>query len=270
MRWLLVLLLASRAAAAPLPTLPTLPTIDSQFPPAIRVTGPTKHVTIEPGDVTWVTVEVANDRYQHERELALDVPAGNRVVGLAVDDGGGIGWAARRPRWAAASDFYHGQTPTLVEAEGSSDGVDHYTVRIFDGGTYAFALCESCDGVDADTSLFFDTQRAHRGVIVDFAPGVAMSSPDLDKAIIRRVVQFQMPQFRRCLMVVGQRDRVDGNVELGFLIRDDGTTTDLTITTPPQLESARDCLAEVVGTLSFPATGTETEVHYPLTFKLDR
>jgi hypothetical protein len=264
MRWLLVLLVASQAAADPLPT------IESQFPPAIRVGGPAKRVTIAHGDVTWVTVEVLNDRFQHERELTLDVPAGNHVAGLAVDDGEGIRWAARRPRWAAASDFYHGQTPTLVEAEGSSDGVDHYTVRIFDGGTYAFALCETCDGIDADTSLFFDTNREHRGVTVDFFPGLVNASPDLDAAIVRRVVQFQMLQFRRCLMVVAQRDRVDGNVALHFRIRGDGSSADVAITADPQLAAARDCLAEVVGALTFPATGSELGVNYPLTFKLDR
>jgi hypothetical protein len=267
MRWLFVLLLASRAVAAPPPT--PLPTIDSQFPPAIHVTGPTKHVTIVPGDVTWVTIEVNNERYQDQRMLTLDVPAGTRVVGMAVDDGGGPLWAARRPHWTAASDYYHGQTPTLVEAAGSSDGEDHFIIRISDGGTFALALCATCDGVDDETSLFLETNRPHRGVISDSFGSALIFQPDLDQALIRRVVQFQLLQFRRCLMLVAQRDRVDGNVQLNFLIRD-GTTTDTTIDTAPQLASARACLADVVATLEFPAVPGATEVHYPLTFKLDR
>jgi hypothetical protein len=270
MRWLLVLLLASHAAAAPLPT------IESTFPPAIRVGGElmlkpaVTSVKIENGEVTWVTIVVGSDRYQHERDLTLDVPAGMRLVGMAVDDGGGPLWAERRPRWAAAADYYHGQTPTLVEAAGSSSGEDHLIVRISDGGTFELALCASCDGVDDDTSLFLETNRPHRGVIIDRFPSASMSLPELDKAIIRRVVQFQLPQLRRCLMLVGQRDRVDGNVQLDFLIRDDGTTSDTTIETAPQLESARDCLAGVVATLTFPATAAATEVHYPIAFRLDR
>jgi hypothetical protein len=261
MRWLLVLLVASQAAADPLPT------IDSAFPPAIRVGGEVKSVKIENGEITWVTIVIGSDRFEHERDLVLDIPAGQHVVGMAVDDGNGPRWAERRPHWEAVSDFYHGQTPTLVEAAGTSDGEDHYTVRTSDGGTFSFALCATCDGIDDDTSLVLDTNRQHRGVIID---GLPSAVPDLDRAIIRRVVQFHLLQFRRCLMLVAQRDRVDGNVQLDFLIRDDGTTTDTTIETASQLASAHDCLADVVATLTFPATANATEVHYPLTFKLDR
>ncbi len=264
MWWLLALLVAAPAAAAPLPT------IDSQFPPAIHVTGPTKRVTIEPGDVTWVTVEVASDHLQRERELTLDVPAGTQVAGVLVDDGDGPLWAARRARWTASIDFHHGQTPTLVESAGSSGEVDHLVVRISDGGTFAFALCTTCDGVDNDTSLFLETNRPRRGVIIDRFGGVAHTRIDLDKAIIRRVIQFQMPQLRRCWMVVAQRERVDGNVELRFEVREDGTTTAATIVTPPQLEAARDCLTAVVAALRFPASETRVEVHYPIEFKLAR
>jgi hypothetical protein len=78
-----------------------------------------------------------------------------------------------------------------------------------------------------------------------------------------------MLQFRRCLMLVAQRDRVDGTVQLNFLITN-GTTTETTIDTPPQLEPARECLADVVAKLEFPPTSTPTAVHYPLIFKLDR
>jgi hypothetical protein len=267
MRWLLVPLLVSQAAADPLPT------IDSAFPPAIRVGGASssavKSVKIEHGEVTWVTIVVASDRSEHARDLTLDVPAGTHVAGMAVDEGSGPLWAHRLPRWDAASDYYHGQTPTLAEAAGSSEGEDHYAVRISDGGTFTFALCATCDGIDADTSLVLETNRQHRGVIVDSFPNAVMSPPDIDKAIIRRVVEFQMLQFRRCLMLVAQRDRVDGNVQLNFLITNGGTT-ETTIDTPPQLAPARECLADVVAKLEFPPTSTLTAVHYPLMFKLDR
>jgi hypothetical protein len=266
MRWLLVLLLvASQAAADPLPT------IDSTFPPGIRVNGAlvakgaVKSVKVEEGEVTWVTIVVLED---YERAFTLDVPPGTHVVGMAFDDGSGPKWAARLPRWDAASDFYHVQTRALAEPAGSSYGEDHYMVRTYDSGTFSFALCATCEGIDAETSLVLEPK--HRAADFNSSPDAVMWLPYLDKAIIRRVVQFQMLQFRRCLMVVAQRDRVDGNVQLDFLIRPDGTTTDMTVETAPQLASAHDCLVDVIATLEFPATATQTEVHYPLTFKLDR
>jgi hypothetical protein len=266
MRWLLVLLLVSRAVADPLPT------IDSAFPPAIRVGGELtlgpgiKSVKIENGDVTWVTIVVGLHRFEHERDFTLDVPAGTHLVGMAVDDL----WAERRPRLEAASDFHDAQSATLVEAAGTTYGEDHFIVRISEGGTFAFALCATCEGIDSDTSLFLETNGEHPGVIVDRFPDPGIWLPEIDRSIIRRVLQFQLPQLRRCLMLVAQRDRVDGNVQLDFLIRDDGTTTDIMIETATQLVSAHDCLADVVATLVFPATSIATEVHYPIVFKLDR
>jgi hypothetical protein len=226
--------------------------------------GAIKSLTVDEGEITWVTIVVASD---YERSFTLDVPPGTHVVGMSVDDGTGPKWAARVPHWDAASDFYHAQTRALAEAAGSSEGEDHYTVRTYDGGTFEFALCATCEGIDSDTSLALEPK--HRAVSFERAPNAVMSLPDLDKVIIRRVVQFQMLQFRRCLMLVAQRDRVDGDVQLNFLIRD-GATTDTTIDTPPQLEPARTCLADVVATLEFPAVPGAVEVHYPLIFKLDR
>ena len=265
MRGLLVLLLVSQAAADPLPT------IDSTFPTGIRVQGlmmakgAVRSLTVDEGEITWVTIVVASD---YERSFTLDVPPGTHVVGMAVDDGTGPKWATRFPRWDAASDFYHAETRALAEPAGSSYGEDHYMVRTYDGGTFSFALCATCEGIDAETSLVLEPK--HRAVSFERAPDSVMWPPDIDKAIIRRVVQFQMLQFRRCLMLVAQRDRVDGNVQLDFLIRPDGTTTNTTVETASQLASAHDCLADVVATLEFPATATQTEVHYPLKFKLDR
>ena len=285
-----------------------LPTIDTAFPPAIHVAGPTKHVAISPGEVTWVTVDVANDRYQHERDLILDVPVGIHVVGMAVDDAGGGAWASQqsqwsaagdlfdgetparvettgssgvdaggrelwaslRPRWSAARDFFHGETPTLVEAAGSSGGVDHFRIRISDGGRYAFALCSACDGVDDDTSLFIETNRPKRGVITDIGPRVAHAPADLDHAIIQRAMQFHTPQLRRCWMEVAQRDRVEGDVDLAFEIQQDGTTANVAISSQAQLAGARACLASVVAAITFPASESSVEIHYPITFKLDR
>ena len=60
---------------------------------------------------------------------------------------------------------------------------------------------------------------------------------------------------------------LSGTADAKFLIAEDGTTRDIVIEGTLPSPTARACIAEEVATWTFPPSGVNTRVNYPLTFR---
>jgi hypothetical protein len=113
-----------------------LPTIDSVHPPSIRVSDPGCGARIEriavdvrAANVSWITIEIAGPSRRCRRtSLSLAVPAGTRIVGMAVSAGGARAWSAARSQSQALADARREGDASLLAWRGTSD--DHHHVRI--------------------------------------------------------------------------------------------------------------------------------------------
>lgn len=81
-----------------------LPTIDSVHPPTIRVTAPDDNSTVEriavdvhARAVSWVILEVTVSRFGRGL-VPIDLPAGSRIVGMAVTTPDERSWSAALPK----------------------------------------------------------------------------------------------------------------------------------------------------------------------------
>ncbi len=140
MRALVVVLLLCRAAHA------ELPTIESEHPPALRVTSGSWstrfervalaiHAAPEP---SWLTIAVTGrDR---PFVLSIDVPDGTRVIGLAVANGQAAAWGRPLPVDRARDRFRTTNGSALVEWTSKSADEEHLTVRLDQASTIEIAL----------------------------------------------------------------------------------------------------------------------------------
>ena len=230
------------------------PTIESAFPPTLRVANPSssagtilERVTIERGELVWVTLELrAWQRTSTTAELAVDLPAGARVIGLELARDRTTAWGGPIFAATALRRFRDAGAPAVLEWVGATGGVEHHALHVdniahgkptrvtlaielpaitslaiatgvptfVDGrrtrGPIAIAGSdphETYAAVDAETSLFADT------VINDRVPMVFIDqnggvrwSGGLDSHMIRRVVRAHHEQLRRCYMLEAQRD----------------------------------------------------------------
>ncbi len=110
-----------------------LPTIDSVHPPMIRV-GDSRGVRIgriavevRAANVSWITIEIASAR-RRRVGLPISVPAGTRIVGMAVSADGARGWSAARSQSQALADARRSGDASLLAWEGTSS--EHHHVRI--------------------------------------------------------------------------------------------------------------------------------------------
>ncbi|MBL0216226.1 MAG: AgmX/PglI C-terminal domain-containing protein [Myxococcales bacterium] len=126
-----------------------LPTIESEFPPALRVGSPTTStcaatvdriaVELHAEAVSWITIEVTA-RACGQVVLPLDVPAGTRVVGMAVTTRGERAWSAARPRQAAVDAFRGVRGAALLGWESTSADQDHLRIELDDTARVELAV----------------------------------------------------------------------------------------------------------------------------------
>lgn len=288
-------LVCSIASAEPLPT------IDSKFPPTIKVSAATD-VAIERGEITWLVIGAEAARHGRLTSVAINLPAGTRVVGMSFDTGEGPIWATPKQPLAADHEIRTGTAPALAEWSGSSSDEDHVTLRITQFGHAAFALelpavpsvrveapvAISIDGKRGPkTATFAPTAVASSGprlgeamsLLVDpTVPGVDFgvvqsgspwSQSELDKEIIRRYVRRHLPAITHCFERVAQRTNTGSGAMLHFTIDDNGDTRD--VSADVEDDDLRPCLESEVSTWEFPAVtphAMTTQVNYPIRFEL--
>lgn len=295
MRLVALLLVAGRVAAAQ--------TIDEAFVPTIRVSGHVGDVTVERGEITWVSFGLP-----HADALAIDVPKGTLVVGIELKSGDRVAWghleAAPRARERLARD-----AGAVVEWDSASGDVDHLVLRHAARDCSETDVVRRCDERIAIALLLpaidrvqiepkparVDGKRATTALIklavqapadqphveedvalvvvsthtpvfaVDRGPRLQRS---LDQQIIRRRFQIHEAQLRRCYTAVRQRKpELAGTVMLHFLIAPDGSVSDLVADGPLDDGDVRACLVREVQTWDFPPTDESVRVNFPLTFR---
>ncbi len=82
----------------------------------------------------------------------------------------------------------------------------------------------------------------------------------LTAADIRKVTKKHVPEFGVCFQKHGD---VNARVDVDFTIKKDGTTTEVTASGEGNA-GLHACLAGVFKRMQFPASSTETKVHYPV------
>jgi hypothetical protein len=125
-RALLVLCLAGTAHAQ-------LPTIESELPPALAVSSDTYGLRIDRVDVavrsapeaTFLTIDVTG----RSGVIAVDVPAGTKIVGLGVDGADGRVWGRALPAQPARG-HHVSNGGSLLEWVSESAGQDHVTIEV--------------------------------------------------------------------------------------------------------------------------------------------
>jgi hypothetical protein len=292
MRWLWILLIASPASGDPLPT------IDSAFVPTIRIAEHSMFphpfaVSVERGEITWLTFEVVARGHGEDATYAIDLPTGSRVVGMSFDRAEGDG-----PVWSSTEDPQYAREHlgddelAFAELVGSSADQDHValhalvsgevslalelpelaTIQVVANGVVQTAFAPShahseAQAVAADTSLVVAPFVVPRF----FASSWHMNG-DLDKAIIRRHIGFHRDALRQCFMHVAQLTKRDNAAELEFMIMPDGTTADVAAEVEHDGAEIEQCLFDEIAAWQFPVVpdGIRTVVNYPLTFKLVR
>jgi len=278
-----------------------LPTIDSRFPPTIRVSAATD-VAIERGEITWLVIGAEMARHSRPTTVAIDLPAGTRVVGMSFDTGEGPIWATQREPLAADHAIRTGTSPALAEWSGSSSGEEHVTLRITQFGHATFALeLPAIPSVRVEAPVAMSIDGKHQPKTATFAPtAVASSGPRLgdrmsllvdttvpavdlgvaqreslwsesalDKQIIRRYVRRHLPAITHCFERVAQRTNTGSGAMLHFTIDDSGDTSD--VSADVEDDDIRPCLESEVSTWEFPALiphSTSTRVNYPIRFEL--
>ena len=122
-----------------------LPTIDSEHPPALRITSTDWSTSIEhvaiairsAPEPTFVTIAVTGR--ERRVTLPLDVPAGTQVVGLGVDGASGAAWGRAMPV-RHARDHYISRGGALVLRDGTSADEDHLVLSVHAPATIELAL----------------------------------------------------------------------------------------------------------------------------------
>jgi TonB family protein len=163
-----------------------LPTIASVFRPTLRITDTgfrtLERVTVERGEVTWVTLHYVARPHRGRRwrqaavESTLELPVGVRVLGLAIGEEAHLAWGAPVDALAARRAVTDAEIAGLavVEQTGASAGVRHVRLRADAGDadiTLALAAVDpTALAIDTGAELLVDGQAAPRGAIVD-VPG---------------------------------------------------------------------------------------------------
>ena len=113
-----------------------LPTIDSVHPPAVRVMFPGSGTSIEriavevhARAVSWVTVEVKVRRFVRG-VVPIDLPAGTRIVGMAVTTPDERSWSTALPKQEAVESFGREPDGALLTWQGTSPGQDHLSILV--------------------------------------------------------------------------------------------------------------------------------------------
>jgi hypothetical protein len=123
-----------------------LPTIDSVLPPAVRV-GPIGcsaklariALDVHAAAVSWIILEVAAQRCDHIM-IPLDLPAGTRVVGMAVTSRGERSWSAARLPQVAAAEYREVRNASLLAWETTSADQDHLRIEVDDSARIEIAV----------------------------------------------------------------------------------------------------------------------------------
>lgn len=113
-----------------------LPTIDSVHPAAIRVNLPGGRtvigriaVDVRAKAVSWVTLEVTLPRFD-TAVVPIDVPAGSRVVGMAITTLDRRAWSSAVRQDAATRAFSRRPEGAVLTWGSTSAGQDHLEIRI--------------------------------------------------------------------------------------------------------------------------------------------
>jgi hypothetical protein len=113
-----------------------LPTIESVHPPAIRVGQPDCSaridrlaVDVHAANISWITIELVGPRCLRVA-LPLTVPAGTRIVGMAVSAGVARAWSAARSQSQALADARREGDASLLAWRGTSDDQHHVEIEV--------------------------------------------------------------------------------------------------------------------------------------------
>jgi hypothetical protein len=165
-----------------------LRTIDDAFPPTIRVDSPSnfvvlQRVTLERGsEVTWLTLRLAARARSRETEVAIDLPQGTRVIGIALmrDQGSPrekTAWGRSIPAAHRYKLFHDAAAAALLEHAGVSGDVEHLVLRVAKIATapaevtLGLELPVSRIVIDARTTLVIDGKRTTNPATVSVTPG---------------------------------------------------------------------------------------------------
>lgn len=217
--------------------------------------------------------------------IAIEVPAGARVVGMMLTAGGSR-WKAEELTPTEASDRYDREVsrfgdPALLMWKGTGDTerlVLHVapirndspatvTLRI------AMPLSAQLDIVTAGRHRAYRSVR--RATDEDFASfanaavnaRVAMyAGPALDpppsRAEIQRMLRRSRPEFRACYHAAPERDRAH-EVVLSFTV---GTTGRITSSVENASDTLASCITTEVNSWRFDRNAEPVSVRYPITF----
>ena len=123
-----------------------LPTIDSVHPPAVRVSFPRYSASIEriavevhARAVSWVTIEVKVPRFAHG-EIPIDLPAGTRIVGMAMITPDEQLWSAALPKQEAIEAFGREPDGALLTWQGTSVDQDHLSIIVAESARIELAI----------------------------------------------------------------------------------------------------------------------------------
>jgi hypothetical protein len=300
-----------------------LPTIESERPPALAVSSDTYGLRIERVEVavrsapeaTFVTIDVTGKT----GAIALDVPAGTRIVGLGVDGPDGRVWGRALPAKAAHAQLAANGGSLLVWNSDSA-GQGHVTITVAAPAKLEVALHfpplqRLAIATDPGAALLVaveservQTQRKRSLVLdlediagttgdlaaphatsdvsivaaptpaIDFMPAAAASrSPvtrDLDKAIIRRRLQWFRPTLRGCYLREAQWDGANnvkplrGGAVISFMIVSDGSVEWARTSETDLPYKVNACIVDQVMRWDFPQADGNVQVNYPVSFDL--
>ena len=123
-----------------------LPTIDSVHPPAVRVSSPGYTASIEriaidvhARAVSWVTIEVKVRRFDRG-VVPVDLPAGSRIVGMAITTPDERSWSAALPRQEAVQAFDREPDGALLTWQGTSAEQDHLSIVVAESARIELAV----------------------------------------------------------------------------------------------------------------------------------
>lgn len=280
-----------------------LPTIDDAFPPTIRVEPAhqdTCGVVIErlrldtaAAPVSWLVVEVSSKGRCGATELAIDVPAGARVVGMGVSSRGDRSWSAARTVRAARMDYARETGAALLVWESTSADQDHLHVstplpaRIelaIELPPLAHVILEARDRTlidlrnvparmdrasyahaDATTALVAGAPNRDDPV---FSSGRFPRAPSWwgGKASIRQTMKRDRARITHCYERIAQwRGEIEGTATMQFFIDSSGAVERVQTASTDLPVSITSCIEDVIRTWQFPGIDPVL-VNYPLRF----
>jgi len=123
-----------------------LPTIDSMHPPAVRVGSPGAGAKIEriavevrAKAVSWVTIEVKLPRFSFG-VVPMDLPAGTRIVGMAVTTQDEKAWSQALAKDDAVRAYHRESDGALLTWESTSAGQDHISIVVGESARVELAV----------------------------------------------------------------------------------------------------------------------------------